>query len=112
MRITNFHIKALSKAKLLMDQHLHKHYTAEDLAQEVGIGASQLKKAFKQHYNAGIYAYQLKKRLHYAAQLIYEDNATLKSIARQAGFKHLSNFTTAFKKEFGLSPGRFRITPR
>lgn len=110
MRPTKSYIEAIASAKQQIDDHPGKHYTAGELAKLLGVNSSQLKKIFKREYGIGIYAYQLKQRLQQAGLLISEEDATLKSIARQTGFKQLSNFTTAFKKEFGMTPGQFRNT--
>jgi AraC-like DNA-binding protein len=108
LKLNKFYMKAVLTARDLIRDNPGKHYTAGELAYIVGAGSSQLKKAFKQYTGAGIYAYQLQQRLMHARELVAEGEHTLKAIAKKSGFKQLSNFTTAFKKQFGITPGKFR----
>lgn len=43
-----------------------------------------------------------------ARTLILTDDLPLKEIAWRAGYRHFSNFVTAFKRRFGITPARMR----
>jgi AraC-like DNA-binding protein len=53
-------------------------------------------------------AYLIGWRLLTGAQLLRETEAPLAVIARQVGYSSEFAFAGAFRREFGISPGRFR----
>jgi AraC-like DNA-binding protein len=53
-------------------------------------------------------AYLIAWRLGKGAQLLRKTEAPLAVIARQVGYSSEYAFASAFRREFGISPGRFR----
>jgi AraC-like DNA-binding protein len=53
-------------------------------------------------------AYVIDRRLGCAARLLRESNASLAEIARKVGYCTEFAFAAAFRREYGVSPGRFR----
>jgi AraC-like DNA-binding protein len=53
-------------------------------------------------------AYVLSLRLTTAARLLRESEAPLASVARQVGYTSEFAFAGAFRREYGIAPGRFR----
>jgi AraC-like DNA-binding protein len=51
-------------------------------------------------------------RLSCAARQLRETDAPLAVIARQVGYSTEFAFAAAFRREYGVSPGRFRNTAR
>ena len=62
-----------------------------------------VEKAFKAIYGCRIKEYQIKQRLHFAKQYLME-GLPKKMVAKKCFYGSTSAFSTAFKKEFGLSP--------
>ena len=52
--------------------------------------------------------YAKKKRLDVAARQLQTTDAPVKAIAVDAGYRHVSNFTRSFLKQFRVSPIEFR----
>ncbi|MFC2634249.1 MAG: helix-turn-helix transcriptional regulator, partial [Capnocytophaga granulosa] len=52
------------------------------------------------------YLYDYKMNL--AQQLLLHTDKSIGEIALQCGYEHLSHFSTAFKRKFGLSPQEMR----
>ncbi|MGI3199186.1 helix-turn-helix transcriptional regulator [Streptomyces sp. GLT-R25] len=48
------------------------------------------------------------RRLSHGARLLRETKAPLATIARQVGYSTEFAFGAAFRREYGISPGRFR----
>jgi AraC-like DNA-binding protein len=65
---------------------------------------SKLKKLFKQSYAMGMYEYFQKNRMHKAKDLILLQKHTVSEVGSMLGYQNLSNFSAAFKKEFGCLP--------
>lgn len=49
-------------------------------------------------------------RMTLAARLLRESDAPLSAVARQTGYTSEYAFANAFKREFGIAPGRYRVS--
>jgi AraC-like DNA-binding protein len=65
---------------------------------------TKLKNLFKAVYGLSIYEYYQKNRMLRARQLLRSKKYSVKEIGVALGFKNLSNFTIAYKKEFNVLP--------
>lgn len=65
-----------------------------------------LVREFRKHAGYTIHGYILQKRLIMAKELLRE-NRPVTEVCNECGFGNYSNFIRAFKKNFGISPGRF-----
>jgi AraC-like DNA-binding protein len=106
--LNKYDLECLQKAKAYIDKNSREHHSIDDIARTVGMGATRLKEAFKQYYGSGLYTYLREQRMKRAAELLEDNDKTIKEIAKGLGFKHTSNFTTAFKKKFAVTPAKFR----
>jgi len=78
--------------------------TIKELAREAAMSESKLKKIFKIVYGQPPYEYFQKHRMQKAMQLLLSGNYAIKDVGYTLGYANLSNFTLAFKKEFGKLP--------
>ncbi|HEY4110998.1 helix-turn-helix transcriptional regulator [Puia sp.] len=84
--------------------------TISQLARMVSISESKLKKDFKLIYGIPVYEYFQKVRMQAARDKLLAGGHSVKAVAMELGYSNLSNFTIAFKKEFGLLPSKL-LTP-
>lgn len=78
----------------------------QQLAKMVSVSESKLKKDFKTMYGFPIYEYYQKARMQEAQNKLLTGRFSIKEIAMELGYSNLSNFTIAFKKEFGILPSQ------
>lgn len=78
--------------------------TIPELARAAAMSESKLKKLFKAVYGLPPYEYYQKQRMTKARQLLLTGEYTIKDVGYALGYVNLSNFTLAFKKEFGYLP--------
>ncbi len=78
----------------------------QQLAKMVAVSESKLKKDFKVMYGSPIYEYYQKARMQAAQDKLLTGKFSVKEIAMELGYSNLSNFTIAFKKEFGVLPSQ------
>lgn len=78
----------------------------QQLAKMVSISESKLKKDFKTMYGFPIYEYYQKARMQAAQDKLLTRKYSVKEVAMELGYANLSNFTIAFKKEFGVLPSQ------
>jgi AraC-like DNA-binding protein len=71
--------------------------------------------AFSRQFTAAVgrppMSYLTGWRLGHAARLLRETDAALASIAPRVGYSTEFAFSAAFRREYGVSPGRFRSAP-
>jgi AraC-like DNA-binding protein len=78
--------------------------TIPELARHAAMSETKFKNQFKKIYDSGPYEYFQKNRMQRARYLLLSRKFSVKETGQQLGFNNLSNFTIAFKKEFGLLP--------
>jgi AraC-like DNA-binding protein len=107
MVLSDYDIECLKNARAIIDSS-NLHRTIEEIAHSVGMGATRLKAGFKLYYGSGLYAYLREQRMQRARQMLTEGKKTIKTIAAATGYKHTSNFTSAFKRRFNKTPAALR----
>jgi AraC-like DNA-binding protein len=80
--------------------------TLKELAREVAMSESKLKKIFKAVYGLPPYEYFQRQRMQKARLMLLSGNYSVKDIGYTLGYANLSNFTLAFKKVFGKVPSQ------
>ncbi|MDD1829408.1 AraC family transcriptional regulator [Photobacterium sp. ZSDE20] len=84
--------------------NLDKPLSLENIASRFSMSISNLQRRFKQSYNLTINGYIRHRRLDIARQHLERGLVTITEAAYEAGYQHPSNFTSAFKKAFGVPP--------
>lgn len=74
------------------------------LARVATMSETKLKNLFKKIYGHSLYEYFQRNRMLKAKQLIAAKKYSVKEVGTKLGFKNLSNFTIAFKKQFNKLP--------
>ena len=99
--------KQLRKKKNIeryIERNLEKILTLPTIAHQFGLSVSSLQRYFKQTYQQTVHEYIRGKRLEKAKVGITLQALSISEAGFQAGYNHVSNFTSAFKKQFGITP--------
>jgi AraC-like DNA-binding protein len=83
-------------------------WTVEDLGKEAGLSRAAFARRFTMLVGRPPLAYLTWWRLTLAARLLTEGDAPLAAIAQRVGYSSEYAFATAFKREYGMAPGRYR----
>ena len=78
------------------------------LAEEIGLSRSRLFHVFREGCGVSLGSYMLRLRLRAARRYLLYGGWTLQQIARHTGFADQSHFTMSFRREFGMTPARYR----
>lgn len=78
--------------------------TIPELAKSIAISESKLKTLFKTVYGLPPYEYFQKHRMEKARLMLLSKKYSIKDVGYAVGYANLSNFTLAFKKQFGQLP--------
>ncbi len=88
--------------------HPAQHPTLRELAERYQISETAMKKCFKAVYGDSIYAFLKKYRLQASCGLLLEGDKSITEISMDVGYENPSKYIAAFKKEFGITPAKFR----
>lgn len=77
------------------------------LAAIAGINEFKLKHGFKELFNQSVFAYLANIRLEMARRALQQKQKSVTQIAFELGYASLQHFSAAFKKKYGVSPGKF-----
>ncbi len=107
------HLKSISRNDIENAQKIEDILTSEnvvlpptikELSRVAAMSESKLKKVFKTVFGLPIYEYFQKHRMQKARIMLMSGNYSIKDVGYSLGYSNLSNFTLAFKKEFGRLP--------
>lgn len=98
----------VGKSLGLMHRRIAHPWTIASLADEVGISRSALVQRFTRYLSEPPMAYLTRWRLQLAARSLERTSRGVAEIASDVGYESEAAFNRAFKREFGLPPGRYR----
>jgi AraC family transcriptional regulator len=102
-----FHRRGCS-ARDYVEAHLDDNLSLTVLADDTCLSAYHFSRSFKQATGVGPQRYVIHRRLERAKRLLRQTRRPLAWIAQEAGFADQSHLTQLFRRELGVTPGRFR----
>lgn len=85
----------------------NQNLTADFIADKVGLSRTHLYRKLKELTNQSTRDFIRNVRLRQAANLMSQKHYTVNEVARLTGFSDANNFSTAFKKLYGVSPTEY-----
>ncbi|OBY25724.1 hypothetical protein A9D60_04655 [Leisingera sp. JC1] len=101
---TQHHRSVAHVARAYLDHDLR----TADLAALSGRSVPTFNREFRRIFGASPAKWRKQRRLDQAKKMLESTNDAITSIGLTAGYESTSNFISAFKKEYGLTPGQFR----
>ncbi|SKB41991.1 AraC-type DNA-binding protein [Sphingobacterium nematocida] len=98
----------LELARQILEQRIANPPTQRELASEVLTSESKLRKDFKEYFSVTIHDYLTRVRMEKARLYLLEDKLSVYEVALLTGYGHQNNFSSAFKKYYGISPGELK----
>jgi len=98
----------LKRVRDYIEHHLDDRLTLTDLAGVACLSPYHFSRSFKQAIGGGPQRYVMQRRLERAKALMRRTNQPLAEIAQRVGFADESHLTSSFRRETGLTPGRYR----
>lgn len=87
-----------------LNDNYKEDLTMEQIASFTGRSLATFKRDFKKISNLTPQKWLIKKRLEMAYIKLKEDKKKTQEVCTEVGFKNLSHFSTAFKKQYGIPP--------
>ncbi|MBT1704902.1 helix-turn-helix domain-containing protein [Chryseosolibacter indicus] len=101
-------MRALNSVKEYLLENLDNPGSLREISLRTGINEFKLKTGFRKAFGKSVIAFVHEQRLVQAKTMITKTDLPLKVIAMKAGYRNISNFTTAFRKHFGYPPGTLK----
>jgi AraC family transcriptional regulator len=98
----------LKRVRDYIEAHLDDRLTLSDLAAVACLSPFHFSRSFKQAVGVGPQRYVTQRRLERAKTLMRRTNEPLAEIAHRVGFSDQSHLTSIFRRETGVTPGRYR----
>ncbi|SEE41922.1 transcriptional regulator, AraC family with amidase-like domain [Rhizobiales bacterium GAS188] len=92
----------------LMEERIDAPSSIAELARRAGMTARGLQKLFRRHLDTSPGAYYLNLRLAAARRMLELAGRPVLEAAAQTGFTSSSAFARAFRRRYGISPGRVK----
>lgn len=107
----------LSEAQLdrlleFVEAHLADDLSVEDLAKLLGLSRFHFSRIFKTTTSRSPYQFLLERRIRRSTDLLRSSYLSVADIARQCGFRSVSQFEEAFRRAMGARPIRYRADRR
>lgn len=98
----------MNKARSVLEASYVSPPTIAELARHIGLNEAKLMHDFKQLFGQTIFDFTQNLRMDEAKRLLENTELSITEIAFEVGYEYSSNFTTAFKRRFGITPSAAR----
>lgn len=97
----------VTDALSFMDQHLAQELDIATVAEACHVSVNTLERHFQERLGISPFAMLRKKRL-FASMLHLQNGCSVTEAAIRSGFPDYSNYIQLFRKQFGMTPGKYR----
>lgn len=101
-------VDKINEARILMKEQIENPLSAEELANQLGLGYSWFRRMFKEYTGVSPAQYQQQQRLLRAKELLTSSSLNISEIAYSLRFENAGQFSTFFRKKEGMTPSEFR----
>jgi AraC-like DNA-binding protein len=97
-------IERIHEAKDILISNMQNPPSLFNLARQVGLNDTKLKRGFHQIFGTTVFGYLHAERMERGRQLLAEDRINVTEVSYEVGYSNRTHFTRAFTKHFGRSP--------
>lgn len=91
-----------------LEEHLSDTISIDEMAALVGVSSRHLIRTFEQSTGETPHRYVVGRRVDRAKQLLSRSEDSITDVALSCGYGSIQHFSTAFRRETGVSPSRYR----
>ena len=96
--------RTVAEIRTYMETHLDEKLTIEALSRQFHISPTAFKSCFRRMYGQPVHRWLQAQRMKKAAELLQTSPMTVLQIAQAVGYEGASQFNSAFKRQFGVTP--------
>ncbi|MEG1586558.1 MAG: AraC family transcriptional regulator [Bacteroidales bacterium] len=101
-------VEKINQARHLMNKNIGANYSPVEVAHDLGLGYTWFRRTFKKYVGISPRQYQLQLKHMRSKELLSDNTLSVSEISFELGFENLSQFSTFFKKNEGMSASEFR----
>ena len=101
-------INLVDKTCQYLHEHIDEKLTLEEIALLMGTCRSTLAAKFKEYFGKGVFEWLREQRMLKAKSLLLDSELTIQQIGFEVGYENCANFSTAYKRQFNVSPRQQR----
>ncbi|MGP9812884.1 helix-turn-helix transcriptional regulator [Rhodopseudomonas sp. NSM] len=102
------HRRCMQRACEFIDAHLDQDLTLQSISTAAGLNPGGLQRAFRLLHGMTLFEYVRGRKLDFARDALERGNISVGDAARMVGYSTLGNFSTAFRRRFGVTPRQIR----
>lgn len=99
---------ALGRALRHLETYMAEPFRADNLARRTGLSVSHMNTLFRRHLGCSPLRYLQDLRLRHAQTLLLSPYARVREVAAACGYDDTNYFVRLFRRQFKVSPGRWR----
>ncbi|MEH1845442.1 MAG: AraC family transcriptional regulator [Nostoc sp.] len=106
-------IARIHHAREILDSRVENPPSLLELSQLVGVSDAcgglrlrTLRRGFVQLFGTTVFGYITNQRMEWAESLLRQGNFSVAEVANLVGYANLGHFAAAFKRRFGITPGK------
>lgn len=96
-------------ARAYIQQYFADDLTLQGMADLCGYSTAHFSRCFKERFNIKFVQFLMQVRLENAKHLLGNSDRGIAEISEKSGFRNLSYFSSAFKRETGMTPNQYRL---
>ncbi|SCI33505.1 Regulatory protein soxS [uncultured Flavonifractor sp.] len=100
--------RRLADIRRYMEEHLDEPLTISTLSRRACLSATTFKESFRRLYGLPVHAWLRQQRMERAAELLRSSSLSVLGVAQSVGFSSASQFTAAFRRQYGVTPAQYR----
>jgi AraC family transcriptional regulator len=108
----NFYVRVINETINYIEENINTELPLSTLSDNFGISDFHFNRMFKTVTGMTMKQYILGRKLTKALELLMETKASIINISMDLGFEYPEVFSRAFKKQYGISPNKYRENPK
>ena len=101
-------LRRLDQTRQYMENHLEQPLTIQSMSRHACLSATTFKESFRRLYGLPVHTWLRQRRMEQAAKLLRTCDLSLEAVAQAVGYQSVSHFASAFRRQYGLTPGQYR----
>lgn len=99
---------AVAQVRAYLEGNLAEKVTIDDLCRRFALSPTSLKTGFRRMYGQSVHRWLTERRMERARELMRSADLSILNIAQAVGYDGTSQFSTAFKRACGMTPGQYK----
>ena len=100
--------RSLAETRRYMEEHLDESLTIPALSRRACLSGTIFKEGFRRLYGLPVHTWLRQRRMERAAELLRGSALSVLGVAQSVGYGSVSQFTAAFRRQYGVTPAQYR----